>query len=253
MPRLQMPRPVPTLTGTLVTLRAPAPATDARDYYEMNLDPEMHTWTGNHVLPSVEAAQKELERLVGMPDVTTWLIVDNPSKKVIGRFFVCLEKRGEMLVAGEGNRVARPFWRKGHNREARALVLRYLFEESKADRVETCTWAGNVNSVRSIESYGFEFVREERRYNGKHRAEMPMRHYADVEYELAYLQWCQTVGEAFFRRYTQERPWREGYERRRLYYRLHFETLHLWLAGNNERALRVAQAAGEIARLAAAP
>ena len=177
MSRLPMPRPIPTLKGALVTLRVPDPVADARDYYEMKLDPEMHTWTGNHVLSSAAEARKELERLLSMTDVTTWMIVDNPSDKIVGRFFICLEKRGELLVGGEGNRIAKPFWRKGHNREARSLVLRYLFEELKADQLETGAWAGNVNSIRSIESYGFEFLREERQYNDKHRAEMQMRYY----------------------------------------------------------------------------
>ncbi len=177
MPRLRMPRPIPILWGRLVTLRPPNPPGDAADYFEMNRDPEMHTWTGNHVLPSIAEAQSELERFVSMDDVSTWMIVDNPNGRVVGRFFVCLEIREGLRVAGEGNRIARPFWRKGHNREARSLLFPYVFGELEADRIETGTWAGNVNSVKSIESFGFRFHHEEIRWNEKHGQDLPMRCY----------------------------------------------------------------------------
>jgi len=29
----------------------------------------------------------------------------------MGRFFICVEERDGLLIAGEGNRIARPFWR----------------------------------------------------------------------------------------------------------------------------------------------
>ena len=79
---------------------------------------------------------------------------------MVGRFFICLERREEMLVGGEGNRGARPYWRKGHNREARRRLFRYVFDELSADRIETGAWAGNESSIRSIEAHGFRFDRD---------------------------------------------------------------------------------------------
>ncbi len=124
MQRLVMPRPVPTFTDSLVTLRAPVSAGDATDYFEMNADPEMHVWTGNAVLDSAADAEAELENYLAMDDVSTWMIIDNPSSRVIGRFFLTLATTDDgRRVVGEGNRIARPFWRKGHNRAARALMF----------------------------------------------------------------------------------------------------------------------------------
>jgi RimJ/RimL family protein N-acetyltransferase len=177
MGRLPMPRPVPIFRGQLVTLRPPDPAADAGDYYEFNLDPDMHTWTGNRVLESEAEARTELDRYVAMEDISTWMIVDNLSGQVIGRFFLYLEEREGVLVVGEGNRIAKPFWRKGHNREARMLLFPYIFEQLRADLVETGAWADNVNSIRSIESYGFELNREETQWNEKHGKRMRMRYY----------------------------------------------------------------------------
>ncbi len=82
--RLTLPRPVPVLESELVTLRAPDPEADAADYWEMNRDPEMHRWTGNRVLSSVEEARAELSSYVEMEDVTTWMIEDNSTNRVAG-------------------------------------------------------------------------------------------------------------------------------------------------------------------------
>jgi RimJ/RimL family protein N-acetyltransferase len=164
-----MPRPVPVLEGRIVTLRPLDPERDAPDYYEMNLDPEMHLWTNNHVLGSPEEARRELERYAAMDDVTMWAIIDNASGRLVGRFFVCLEDRGGVRVAGEGNRIAKPFWRRGHNREARRLVFEYVFGALGADHVETECWAENVNSRESLKAHGFTLVQEAPHFNHKHQ------------------------------------------------------------------------------------
>lgn len=160
-----------------MTLRPPEPAADASDYYEMNRDAEMHTWTGNRILQSVSEAQSELQRFAEMEDVSTWMIVDNPTGLVAGRFFLCLEDRDGVRVAGEGNRIAKAFWRKGHNREARALLFPYVFGALQADKIETGAWEGNVNSLKSIESNGFQPDHEEQKWNEKHGRMMAMRYY----------------------------------------------------------------------------
>jgi [ribosomal protein S5]-alanine N-acetyltransferase len=173
MARLLMPRPVPVLTGQIITLHPIDPARDAAGYYRMNLDPQMHTWTGNDVLPSIDTARDELERFVAMDDVTMWAIIDNATGAMAGRFFVTLEEREGLLISGEGNRIARRFWRKGHNREARQLVFRYVFNVLGADVIETECWTGNTNSLKSLKAHGFSFVSEETAYNSRHAKEMP--------------------------------------------------------------------------------
>ena len=172
MARLTMPRPVPELAGELVTLRQIDPQRDAADYFEWNLEPEMHVWTGNCILDSVEDAQAELERFVQMDDVTMWAVVDNGSGRMIGRFFICLEQRDGKLIADDGNRIAKPYWRKGHNRQARELVFHHVFDDLRADCYETCCWSDNVNSRESIEAHGFALSEEIMEYNEKYKKQM---------------------------------------------------------------------------------
>ncbi len=177
MSRMPMPRPVPVLRSNVVTLRPPDPVADAREYFTMGLDPEMHTSSGALSPASVEEAQEELERIVSLPLLSTWMVVDNPSDRVIGRFFLCLEDRDGCRVAGEGNRIARPYWRKNHCREARALLFPYIFEELGADRIETGIWEENDCAIQAAEANGFQLESEEPEWNDRSGTEMNMRHY----------------------------------------------------------------------------
>lgn len=163
-----IPRTPPTLAGGLVTLRALDPPRDAGDYYQLCLEPDMHRWTGNDVLPSVEQARRELKRFAATPGILMWAIVDNATGRMMGRFFIRPEDRDGRRVIGEGNRVAKPFWRKGHNREARRLIFHYVFDVLRADRVETECWDENVNSRLSILAHGFEVVRRVWQFNPRH-------------------------------------------------------------------------------------
>ena len=172
--QLKMPRPVPVFEGQLVFLRPIEPEKDAHDYYQMNLEPEMHLWTGNKVFESVEEAKAELERLRNIDEITVWMIIDKPSYKVIGRFVICLEETNDKLVAGESNRIAKPYWRKGHNKEARKLIFKFVFEELNADRIESKCWSENKNSFLSLKAHGFKFVKEISEFNGKYKQTMKL-------------------------------------------------------------------------------
>lgn len=60
----------------------------------------------------------------------------------------------------------------------------------------------------------------------------PGAHFADVEYELAYLEVFQTVTPAFFKHYARVSPLRDGYERRRLVYWLNTMMVHVNVFGD---------------------
>lgn len=168
-------------------MRPVDPEGDARAHYQLCLDPELHTWTGNNVLTSEEAARQELEALAGNPHISVWMIIDNATGELAGRFFLCLEHRCGQRIVGEGNRIAQRFWRKGHNREARGFMFRYAFGVLRADAYETEAWEENINSVRSIEAHGFRFVRSEERMNPKYGKVLVVRHY-----EMTSEQWQAT-------------------------------------------------------------
>ncbi len=74
----------------------------------------------------------------------------------------------------------------------------------------------------------------------------PASFYADVEFELAYLEVFGTVTDSFFERYCEARPLRKGYEIRRLYYWLNTMMLHVWLFGDKHYVMRTERIAEQI-------
>ncbi len=167
-----MPRPVPVLVGELVTLREIEPDRDAGEYYEWSHDPAMREWTGDEPPASPAEALAELERFADMEDFTMWAVAESSSGQMIGRFFACLEDREGRLVAGEGNRIAKEFWRGGHTREVYRLVHGYLFDCLQADCIESECWTEDADSRESLTSRGFTLVREETVHSDKHGREM---------------------------------------------------------------------------------
>jgi fructosamine-3-kinase len=97
-------------------------------------------------------------------------------------------------------------------------------------------WAGNI-LVRSTDT-GWHLV----------GVVDPGAQYADVEYELAYLQVFGTAGDAFFDVYTARSPLRPGYELRRLYYWLNTYMIHVWYFGDAHYREMTARVAAEIGR-----
>lgn len=177
MPRIPLPRPIPVFQANRITLRPPDPEQDARDYFTMNLDPDMQAGNGDFTLASVEEARRELERILALPQISTWMVVENTSNRVVGRFFLCIEDRDGARVAGEGSRIARPFLRKGYSLDARLLLLPYVFNDLAADWIETAVWEENDAAIGEIEASGFQLHHEESEWNERQASEMARRHY----------------------------------------------------------------------------
>ncbi len=76
----------------------------------------------------------------------------------------------------------------------------------------------------------------------------PNLHFADVEFELAYLEVFDTSREAFFTAYTKHHKLRPGYERRRLFYWLHTALVHVALFGDEFFCRFTARTAEKIVR-----
>lgn len=75
----------------------------------------------------------------------------------------------------------------------------------------------------------------------------PDLQFADVEYELAYLQVFDGSPDAVFAAYAEHRPLRPGYEHRRLFYWLHTALIHVALFGGEyfcDFTARIAKAIG---------
>ena len=150
-----------TLKGEKITLEPLEIEKHGEGYFEVSQDENLHRYTGNTVPKDLA----EVRALLGKYEqyFLNWMIVANDTQKVIG--ILRLGKPGMengKLVAGESQFLASRYWRKGHMKEAKKLFYHHVFEELAVDILYADVWAENVNSVKSLESYGYRLVETKR-------------------------------------------------------------------------------------------
>ena len=92
-----------------------------------------------------------------------WMIISNDTQDVIGilRLGKPTTENG-VLVAGESQFLASEYWRKGHMKEAKKLFYQYVFEVAQIEVLYADVWEGNINSIKSLESYGYKLIETRR-------------------------------------------------------------------------------------------
>jgi RimJ/RimL family protein N-acetyltransferase len=87
------------------------------------------------------------------------MIIDNKSSNVIGILRlsnpqVC----NGLLEAVESQRLMSAYWRKGHMKEAKSFFYEHVFNTLGVDILYADVYEGNVNSIKSLEYYGYELI-----------------------------------------------------------------------------------------------
>lgn len=149
--------PMIPMKGSLITLEPLDIEKHAKGYFEMSQDARIHAFTGNTVPNSLE----EIVTLLQKYDVyfLNWMILSNETQNVIG--IIRLGKPGTengVKVAGESQFLSPQYWRKGHMKEAKQLFYPYVFEKLQVERLYADVWEGNINSIKSLESYGYKLT-----------------------------------------------------------------------------------------------
>ena len=145
------------LKGKLVTLEPLCILKHAKGYYEVSLDENIHRYTGNSVPTNIS----DIEKLLNLYEkyFINWMIISNDTKNVIGIIRLGKpELENGIIIAGESQFIASKYWRKGHMKEAKRLFYQYVFQELSVDVLFADVWEGNVNSMKSLESYGYKLI-----------------------------------------------------------------------------------------------
>lgn len=145
------------MRGNLISLEPLDVAKHAAGYFEVSLDENIHRYTGNSVpkcVDEVEALLRKYEEYF-----INWIIIANDTQKVIGIIRLGKpEMENGILIAGESEFLSSQYWRKGHMKEAKQLFYAYVFEELSIEILYADAWAGNTNSIKSLESYGYKLI-----------------------------------------------------------------------------------------------
>ena len=149
------------MKGNLVTLEPLDIDKHAKGYFAVSQDENMHRYTGNLVPKCVDETVKLLQKYEQY--FYNWMIVSNESHDVIG--IIRLSRpdcENGVLTAGESQFLSSAYWRKGHMKEAKKLFYRYVFGMLSVDMLYADVWEGNINSMRSLEHYGYKLVETQR-------------------------------------------------------------------------------------------
>ena len=147
-----------TMKGKLVTLEPLDISKHAKGYFDVSQDEHIHKYTGNTVPETVDEIIVLLKKYEEF--FLNWMIVSNASQKVIG--IIRLGKptmENGILVAGESQFLSSQYWRKGHMKETKKLFYQYVFEVLSVEMLYADVWEGNINSIKSLESYGYTLIK----------------------------------------------------------------------------------------------
>jgi len=145
------------MKGKLVTLEPLDIPKHAQGYFRVCQDERIHKFTNNSVPQTVEETTALLQKYEHY--FINWMILSNETGQVIGMIRLGKPAMEDgHLVAGESQFLSPEYWRKGHMKEAKRLFYRYVFEELSVELLYADVWEGNVNSQKSLESYGYRLV-----------------------------------------------------------------------------------------------
>lgn len=146
-----------TTKGNLITLEPLDIEKHARGYFAVSQDENIHKYTGNSVPQNVDEIVLLLKKYENY--FLNWMVISNDTHEVIG--IIRLGKpeiENGVLVAGESQFLSSKYWRKGHMKEAKRLFYQYVFDVLAVDVLYADVWEGNINSMRSLEFYGYRLV-----------------------------------------------------------------------------------------------
>lgn len=150
-----------TMKGKLITLEPLDIQKHAKGYFEVCQDENIHKHVGNTVPKHIEETVELLKKYEKY--FFNWMIISNESRAVIGIIRLGKpEMENGVLVAGESEFLSSKYWRKGHMKETKKLFYKYVFDELSVEMLYADVWEGNTNSIKSLESYGYQQIETRR-------------------------------------------------------------------------------------------
>lgn len=135
---------------------------DCEAVFEFNSNLELHQYTGDEVLQSVDRA-KEIIRDIWLEDYKNygygrWATIYKPEDKIIG--FAGLKYLPELNQTDIGFRFLPSYWGKGLATEASREILKYGFDKLGIDEIIGIAMPENIGSCRVLEKIGLKLYKK---------------------------------------------------------------------------------------------
>ncbi len=131
---------------------------DALPSFEMNQDPDVNKYTGEHV-----------KDLAQMQHIIEHIVLEDYKKYGFGRLAIELKENGEFIgfsgikylpemnEVDIGYRLKKKYWRKGIATESARLVMNHAFDELKLKRIIGLVIPENIASENVLKKLGLVF------------------------------------------------------------------------------------------------
>lgn len=144
---------------------------DEQHIFELDSNPEVHKYLGNHPITTIEQARDYIDNINGQY-----------ARNSIGRMAAILKDTGEFIGwAGlklefnenghdefydVGYRFIERYWGNGYATEAAQFFVDYGFRVLKMEKINASALAGNIGSRKALEKAGLKYI-ESYDYDGE--------------------------------------------------------------------------------------
>lgn len=134
--------------------------TDAQNFYELNLNPNVIKYTGNSAFKDIDEAKTFLENYSDYQKngFGRWAVINKSTQDFIGW---CGLKYDEKLDETDiGFRFFEHFWNKGYATESAKACINYGFEKLNLKIIIGRAMKENIASVKVLEKIGLQYEKD---------------------------------------------------------------------------------------------
>lgn len=139
-------------------------STDAEAYFEMDSNPEVHKYLGNHPIQLIEQAREVIENIqqqYNENNIGRWAVIEKSSGKFIGWSGLKLVKENwnnHTHYHDIGYRFMPNYWGKGYATESAMAAIEFGFKNLNLLEIIGTAHVENKASRRALEKCGLTFI-----------------------------------------------------------------------------------------------
>ncbi len=139
-------------------------STDDERMFELDSDPEVHTFLGNKPVKSIEESRAIIQSVQQQyidNGIGRWAVVEKSSGSFVGWTGLKLIKEltnNHIDFYDVGYRLIKKYWGKGYATESAKASVQYGFEQMQLNEIFGITHVENIKSKRALEKCGLKFI-----------------------------------------------------------------------------------------------
>ena len=136
---------------------------DLKGMFQLDGDPEVHRYLGNHSIKSLEEAQGVIDYIrnqYATDGIGRWAVIEKSSGEFVGWSGLKYERvvRDDMDYYDIGYRFRRKFWGQGVATETALAAMQYGFQKMNLEEIYGGAHIDNLASNKVLQKIGLQFL-----------------------------------------------------------------------------------------------